>query len=195
MEGAISNFTALYQTSHFTSITHLVPKIHIKNPLQMTCDRGRVGNGGNVVGTSQFVEGSQGHQEKQRNSQQPEADDRGQHRTGNKGGWGHGAAVLGRIAQNKVPDSVVIDLMKDFTYYRELTRTLPYSDLTVVRQLLLTTCHSHGKRDPEQGLSCGTCLRDMTNKQSSEFPQIAHSSSQYLKFGLHCYNQKHQILL
>lgn len=72
--------------------------------------------------------------------------------TGQGAREGHGAAVLGRIAQNKVPDLVVIDLMKDFTYYRELTRTLPYSDLTAVRQLLLTTCRSHGNKRPRARL-------------------------------------------
>lgn len=40
--------------------------------------RGGAGDGEKAVGASQFVEGSQEHQEKQRNSQQPEDSPRGQ---------------------------------------------------------------------------------------------------------------------
>lgn len=76
MEGATSNFRALYHTTHLRNITHLMPEIHIKNPPQMLSVRGGVGDGRKAVGTSQFVERSQERQEKQRNSQQPE--DRGQ---------------------------------------------------------------------------------------------------------------------
>lgn len=149
MVRAASNLIALYQTSHFRNITHLMPKIHIKNIPQMLSVRGGVEVGGKAVERSQFVKGSQDHQEWRRNSQQPE--DRGQCVTGNKGrAW----RSTSRKGYRKPGSSSGHHLhYRGFHILQRAFRTLLSSDLIVGRQVLLTTYCSQGNRDPEGDLT------------------------------------------